>query len=80
MSEVETELPSFPQGKTDDIVDSMMQALAQKVWGYDSTYAWVSDRYQQSEHPLAIHQRNKERERAERDRRERGESSDPDVK
>jgi hypothetical protein len=73
MAEVETELLSFPQGKTDDIVDSIMQALAHKTWGYDSTYAWVSDR-QESQHPLAIHQRMKEREKAERERKERDES------
>ncbi len=34
---VETELLTFPQGKTDDIVDSMMQALWYNT-GYDFTY------------------------------------------
>jgi predicted phage terminase large subunit-like protein len=41
VSEVEKELLSFPQGKTDDIVDSISQALAFENWGYDSTLSWV---------------------------------------
>lgn len=41
MPEVEKELLSFPQGKTDDIVDSISQALAFENWGYDSTLSWV---------------------------------------
>jgi predicted phage terminase large subunit-like protein len=41
MSEVEKELLSFPQGKTDDIVDSISQALAFDDWGYDDTLSWV---------------------------------------
>ena len=43
MPEVEKELLSFPQGKTDDIVDSISQALAFENWGYDSTLSWVSN-------------------------------------
>ena len=41
LAEVEAELLTFPQAKTDDIVDSISQALAFKTWGYDSTYSWV---------------------------------------
>ncbi len=40
LPELETELLRFPQGKNDDIVDSITQALAHK-WGYDSTMSWV---------------------------------------
>lgn len=41
LAEVESELLKFPQGKTDDIVDSISQALAFKTWGYDTTLSWV---------------------------------------
>jgi predicted phage terminase large subunit-like protein len=37
---VESELLTFPQGKTDDIVDSISQALAHKP-GYERTLSWV---------------------------------------
>ena len=40
LSELESELLTFPQAKHDDIVDSVTQALAFK-FGYDSTYSWV---------------------------------------
>lgn len=41
MVDVEAELLTFPQGKTDDIVDSITQALAHNTSGYDSTMSWV---------------------------------------
>ena len=41
MVDVEAELLSFPQGRTDDIVDSIVQALAYKPTGYDTTLSWV---------------------------------------
>ena len=41
LAEVESELLTFPQAKTDDIVDSISQALAFKTWGYDTTLSWV---------------------------------------
>ena len=41
MVDVEAELLTFPQGKTDDIVDSITQALAHDMSGYDSTMGWV---------------------------------------
>ena len=41
LPEVIKELLMFPHGKTDDIVDSIMQALAFEKWGYDSTLSWV---------------------------------------
>jgi predicted phage terminase large subunit-like protein len=41
LPELEKELLSFPQGRTDDIVDSISQALAFEEWGYDSTLSWV---------------------------------------
>lgn len=34
LAELEAELLSFPNGKTDDQVDSISQALAYKLWGY----------------------------------------------
>ena len=40
LPEVEMELLRFPQGKTDDIVDSISQALAYRS-KYDSTYSWL---------------------------------------
>jgi predicted phage terminase large subunit-like protein len=41
LPELETELLTFPQAKHDDQVDSISQALAQKVFGYDASLAWV---------------------------------------
>jgi predicted phage terminase large subunit-like protein len=41
MADVEAELMSFPHGKTDDIVDSITQALAHEMTGYDATMSWV---------------------------------------
>lgn len=41
MQEVERELATFPQGRTDDIVDSISQALAFQAWGYDVTLSNV---------------------------------------
>ena len=38
---LEAELLSFPQGKTDDQVDSISQALAYEPSGYDTTLSWV---------------------------------------
>ena len=38
---LEAELLAFPQGKTDDQVDSISQALAFKRSSYDTTMAWV---------------------------------------
>ena len=40
LAELETELLTFPQGKTDDQVDSISQALAYKT-GYDGSLSWV---------------------------------------
>jgi predicted phage terminase large subunit-like protein len=40
LPELEMKLLRFPQGKNDDIVDSITQALAHK-WGYDTTLSWV---------------------------------------
>jgi predicted phage terminase large subunit-like protein len=42
LSELETELLRFPQGKNDDIVDSITQALGHK-WGYDTSLSWIED-------------------------------------
>ncbi len=41
LAELETELLTFPQGKHDDQVDSLTQALAFKAFGYDSSLEWV---------------------------------------
>ena len=41
--EVERELLTFPQGKTDDIVDSISQALDYRGYGYDYTYSAFQD-------------------------------------
>jgi len=43
LPELEAELLTFPQAKTDDQVDSISQALAYRPSGhnYDSTYGWV---------------------------------------
>ena len=40
LTDVELELLRFPQGKNDDIVDSITQALGFKP-GYDSSLNWV---------------------------------------
>jgi predicted phage terminase large subunit-like protein len=40
LPELEAELLAFPQGKTDDQVDSISQALSYKP-GYDTTMSWV---------------------------------------
>jgi predicted phage terminase large subunit-like protein len=42
LAELEAELLSFPQGKHDDQVDSLTQALAFKAFGYDATMKWVN--------------------------------------
>jgi predicted phage terminase large subunit-like protein len=39
--EVESELLSYPDGQTDDIVDSIALALTMGGSGYDSTLSWV---------------------------------------
>lgn len=41
LRDLETELLMFPQGKTDDQVDSLSQALAYEDTGYDETLSWV---------------------------------------
>src|SRR4029077_15795701 len=41
LSELEAELLRFPQGKTDDQVDSITQALAYQDSGYDASLSWV---------------------------------------
>jgi predicted phage terminase large subunit-like protein len=41
MPELLAELLTFPQGKTDDQVDSISQALSHRT-GYDITFRWVS--------------------------------------
>ncbi len=41
LPDLEAELLSFPQGKHDDQVDSMTQALAFKAFGYDASLEWV---------------------------------------
>jgi predicted phage terminase large subunit-like protein len=41
LPELEAELLAFPQGKTDDQVDSISQALNHKHSSYDSTFRWV---------------------------------------
>lgn len=41
LADLETELLSFPQGKHDDQVDSLTQALAFDAFGYDETLSWV---------------------------------------
>jgi predicted phage terminase large subunit-like protein len=41
LPELEAELLSFPQGKTDDQVDSITQALAYQDSGYDASLSWV---------------------------------------
>jgi predicted phage terminase large subunit-like protein len=41
LAALEAELLTFPQGKTDDQVDSVSQALAYKTCGYDTSMRWV---------------------------------------
>jgi predicted phage terminase large subunit-like protein len=41
LADLEAELLSFPQGKHDDQVDSITQALAFKAFGYDASLEWV---------------------------------------
>jgi phage terminase large subunit-like protein len=41
MSQVESELLSYPHGDTDDIVDSISLALKFGGTGYDATLSWV---------------------------------------
>ena len=41
LPELEAELLTFPQGRTDDQVDSISQALAHQMSGYDSSLSWV---------------------------------------
>lgn len=42
LGELEAELLTFPQGKHDDQVDSITQALAFKAYGYDASLEWVT--------------------------------------
>jgi predicted phage terminase large subunit-like protein len=41
LPDLEAELLTFPQGKHDDQVDSITQALAFKAFGYDTSMQWV---------------------------------------
>jgi predicted phage terminase large subunit-like protein len=41
LPELEAELLAFPQGRTDDQVDSISQALAYKGSNYDTSMSWV---------------------------------------
>jgi predicted phage terminase large subunit-like protein len=41
LTELEAELLTFPQGRTDDQVDSISQALAYEPSGYDDSMSWV---------------------------------------
>jgi predicted phage terminase large subunit-like protein len=41
LPELEAELLTFPQGRTDDQVDSISQALAYEPSGYDDSMSWV---------------------------------------
>jgi predicted phage terminase large subunit-like protein len=41
LAALEAELLTFPQGRTDDQVDSISQALAYKTCGYDTSMRWV---------------------------------------
>jgi hypothetical protein len=45
LAELEAELLTFPQGKTNDQVDSLSQALSYKPSSYDSTMRWVRGDY-----------------------------------
>jgi hypothetical protein len=42
LPELETELLSFPQGKHDDQVDSITQALSHQASAYDGSLRWVT--------------------------------------
>lgn len=42
LADLEAELLTFPQGKHDDQVDSITQALAFKAFGYDASMQWVN--------------------------------------
>ena len=42
LAELETELLMFPQGRIDDQVDSISQALAHQLSSYDHSMSWVS--------------------------------------
>jgi predicted phage terminase large subunit-like protein len=42
LTDMESELFAFPNGRHDDQVDSISQALAHLASGYDSTMSWVS--------------------------------------
>lgn len=42
LRELEAELLTFPQGRHDDQVDSITQALAHKLYGYDASLSWVT--------------------------------------
>jgi predicted phage terminase large subunit-like protein len=41
LADLEAELFAFPNGRHDDQVDSISQALAHHASGYDSSYSWV---------------------------------------
>lgn len=41
LAELEAELLAFPQGRHDDQVDSVMQALAYDPFAYDISMSWV---------------------------------------
>ncbi len=43
MRDVESELLNYPQGDTDDVVDSISQALTIDQRGYDTTLSWVDN-------------------------------------
>ena len=47
------ELLSFPQGKYDDQVDSISQALSYEVSGSDGSLRWVNGKYQLHQVALA---------------------------
>jgi phage terminase large subunit-like protein len=61
LRELEEELLSFPESKTDDQVDSITQALAYKLSSYDSTMEWVGNgrdgRYTFGDYLVAIRSR-----------------------
>ena len=42
LRELGAELLTFPQGRHDDQVDSITQALAHKLYGYDASLSWVT--------------------------------------
>ena len=42
LPELEAELLTFPQGRHDDQVDSITQALAHKLYNYDASLSWVT--------------------------------------